>query len=187
MARFAKASARERGQAALECVVGVPAAVEDVFAPKFYQMSECGYHLATSTDWGLVECILQLEGVETFYGVPLERLEGATLAAKETALRSMPVEAFQELVNSDGFSFRTVPMALYIVPGRFAVIRICGEASHGLAWLSFGGTSTTEHALGHLKCMIEQKVVPEGAVQSQQLTVLVDAVKNQLAQNKIDV
>ena len=146
----------------------VPADVEDVCAPRFYQLAAKGYHISCARDWGMCECILPLEGSETFVGIPLANIEGDTLVQKENNLRCLDVEAFQKTLDQDGFSFQATPGSLYIIPGRFACVRLCSSeaAAHGLCWMQFGDVKTCYYAIEHTKRLKAEGCFPADCPQA---------------------
>jgi len=129
--------------------------LDDVFRPKFYQITEKGWALTMAPDMGLSDCRLHMEGKETIFCIPLSNTTGDNLAEKEKALGAMPIQQFLEVVNSSGFSYQVEAPCLTVVPGHFAVITIGNQSSkvHGMHWSIPGGPVSQSRALEFLDMM----------------------------------
>ena len=126
--------------------------LDDMMRPKFYQIAEKGWSLTASSNFGLSDCRLNLEGSETVFGIPLVVVAGATIMEKEQTLNKMTVQQFLSMVDQQGFSYHASVGALYIIPGRFATITLGGlsERTHGLQWFVPGGPSNIKQSLDYM-------------------------------------
>lgn len=118
------------------------ATIKDIMEPKCYQLTSDPSKLQTSSDYGLSEIKLNVEGggEEIIFGVPWNTIKGKTLDEKQSALSEMPLDAILQEVKTDGFMIKLKLNQSIIIPGRYAILSIVpgNHSIHGVRQLCFG-------------------------------------------------
>lgn len=117
--------------------LGTYAATKGTMDPQFYQQGKGANKVSTSSDFGLSEVRMVLEGSERIWGLPLERIPGQTFAEKQASLGSMRCSDFFLQAKGFGFYAELEPDTVLIIPSKFALVSISAtaEVTHGLRML----------------------------------------------------
>ena len=131
---------------------GKNANLAEIFEPKFYQALPGASTKGASTDYGLVDIRLQLEGFEHIFGIPRELVPGATLQDKHVALGEFGVDDFLAKVKDVGFYLHMGPDQLATIPGNFAIVTVADTAAavHGIRMLIPGRALRGKETVNYL-------------------------------------
>ena len=149
---------------------GLGAAVDEVYAPQFYQHSVGASSFATSTDYGLIDCRMNLEGTEYILGVPRKYCPGDSIDALYTHMTNFDAQSFIKLCMDKGFVYKSVPSNIVILPGShvYVMVNAEGTAVHGLRWQMPGSSKNMEQTIEYLNALLESypelKSTTSGAV-----------------------
>ena len=128
----------------------------EIFEPKFYQGAAKATSKNTSTDYGLVDFRLQLEGVEHIFGIPLALVPGTSLADQQLALGEFGVDDFLKKVAESGFYLRMVQDQACFIPGNFAIVTVAPDTVfHGIRMLVPGGPLRAQDTIGYLQNCVD--------------------------------
>lgn len=165
------------GEAQVASKVGVDV-VDELTSPKFYQFFENDGEVMPSTDYGLIEVRLALEGSECVFGIEMDALAGDTITEKFATIESMTLPHFLQLVESHGFSYKSEPGAVIVIPGGYALVFINAskDVVHGMRWQKMGSQKNMKQTRAYVERVLSEMPVYQQTEYRQLLDHLVQAV-----------
>jgi hypothetical protein len=136
---------------------GWGAAIDEVYAPQFYQHSVGASSFATSTDYGLIDCRMNLEGTEYIMGVPRKYCPGESIDSLYTQMTNFDAMRFIKLCMDKGFIYKSVPSNIIVLPGNhvYVMVNAEGTAVHGLRWQMPGSSKNMMQTIEYLEDLLD--------------------------------
>jgi hypothetical protein len=95
----------------------IAADVAGTLQPQFTQSVSGSNKVCTSTDFGLVDVRIHLEGTEFVFGLPWSRLKGSNILDKHDCLTNMKADTFLSEIEHHGFFSKQTPGTMIVIPG----------------------------------------------------------------------
>jgi hypothetical protein len=150
--------------------------VNESFQPHFFQFAANRVHTMASTDFGVVDARVIVEGEMTVFGIAVQDVQGDTLAKKHEVLNTMAMRELVSLAQKDGFIAKLGPYQGLVTPGGFCLIFVnnTDKATHGIRWLLPGSERTMKSAIAFMEAAMESSLA--GASTQQVLDFLTKKV-----------
>ena len=119
-------------------------------APQFFQHVPRAASIFMSTENGLVDVRLVLEGAELIWAVKLDSVQGETIKDKHKHLLDMSAPTFLQLVASHGFAFVGKAGCCVALPPTCAYLITNAKndaPTHGLRWQILGSDARAKETI----------------------------------------
>ena len=137
----------------------VVAKVGESVEPKFYQSSAGSCSKFLSTDYGLVDVRLQLQGTEYVFGIRRDQIAGDTMAAKLKNMGDLGADDFLHRIKEHGFAIKMEANQGCLIPGEpYMLVMVSPDdaSSHGVRMLVPGGKKRSAETKAYFdKCQAE--------------------------------
>jgi len=134
--------------------------IEEIMNPQFFTHLAESYRVYAPPPYGLIMCLLCLEGEPIVVGMKFDTLPGDTFTEKRAALMKIPGETFYASAVQGGFTCALPVNSVIGIPPGFALVVLNANKEHsnqGLMWEIQGPKHHLKKTITYLGEIIAEK------------------------------